>query len=138
VYDVGDDRSEGIGDPSMANNLFLRVILRFVFSLSTYTSSRLCRTFGKTAIACRGSEYTETYGIGTDQVQSAGEATKNLHRTNTLVDFVSQLSTTIYTQCGLCSKAIIVPSGQRRVDRPNGGFGYCLKCRTNIARCAIW
>ncbi|KAF9782978.1 hypothetical protein BJ322DRAFT_186081 [Thelephora terrestris] len=47
------------------------------------------------------------------------------------------LSTTIYTQCGRCSKAIIVPSGQRRADQPGGGFGYCLKCRTNIARCAI-
>ncbi|KAF9653438.1 WD40 repeat-like protein [Thelephora ganbajun] len=46
-------------------------------------------------------------------------------------------ATTIYTQCGRCRKAIIVPNGQRRFDQPSGGFGYCLKCRTNIARCAI-
>src|ERR1700722_8388062 len=53
--------------------------------------------------------------------------------------FHFQLETVIYTSCGRCEKAIIVPGGSREWrDLPKGGYAYCVRCKAQTVKCAIW
>lgn len=117
---------------------FLESYLGWSFLLHLDTSSRIAGLLTRLQLHVPAAKIRKNVDL--EEIKSSGLVR---HRRFTLNQYPepflsSQLSTTIYTQCGLCRRGIVVPSGKRRVDRPSGGFGYCLKCRTNIARCAIW
>ncbi|KIY64047.1 hypothetical protein CYLTODRAFT_359035 [Cylindrobasidium torrendii FP15055 ss-10] len=48
----------------------------------------------------------------------------------------SLLETTIYTSCGRCRKALMVPLGVS-LQRPNGGYWLCQNCKNKPISCSI-
>jgi hypothetical protein len=57
-------------------------------------------------------------------------------RTEPSID-LSQLETTIYTSCGRCRKAMVIPPTSLKSTSTKGRYSYCRSCQQSI-QCSIW